>query len=69
MEGRGDGDAECDLGVLAFDLGVKDFRGGGRGEGVQAMGEEDVACAGGVLVWPTTLLEAVDGMRAPCTVR
>jgi hypothetical protein len=40
MEGRGEGGFGFD-----FDFGVKDFRGGRRGEGVHAMGEEEEGCA------------------------
>jgi hypothetical protein len=41
MEERGEGvDGFRDF---AFDLGVSDFRGGARGEGVQATGEEEAA--------------------------
>ena len=38
MEDRGEGG-------FGFDFGVKDLRGGGRGEGVHATGEEEEGCA------------------------
>ncbi len=41
MEERGEGvEGFMDF---AFDLGVSDFRGGARGEGVQATGEKEAA--------------------------
>ena len=67
MEERGDAaavrDEGLDFGVLFFDVGVRAFRWGRRGEGVHARGEE-VCCAAGDEAWLT------EGRGArPCTVR
>ncbi len=78
MEERGEGVGG--FRDLAFDLGVRDFWGGARGEGVQATGEEEVASAaaaaeeeeeeeGSRMGFVRVAGECDAGCPWPCTVR